>query len=97
MGGVVACPYGMSYGKRCPGELFVCFPVPKKLFMDSATVAKGSFLALSLPILSACQRSQQALEQGAGFRVFEADEAADLTHCGSHHTDCDTPGAPRPA
>ena len=63
--------------------------------MDSATVAKGSFLALSLPvILSACQRSQQALEQGAGFRVFEADEAADLTAIAARiiPTD-DTPGA----
>ena len=63
--------------------------------MDSATVAKGSFLALSLPvILSACQRSQQALEQGVGFRVFEADEAADLTAIAARiiPTD-DTPGA----
>jgi len=63
--------------------------------MDSATVAKGSFLALSLPvILSACQRSQQALEQGAGFRVFEAGEAADLTAIAARiiPTD-DTPGA----
>ena len=63
--------------------------------MDSASVAKGSFLALSLPvILSACQRSQQALEQGAGFRVFEADEAADLTAIAARiiPTD-DTPGA----
>lgn len=63
--------------------------------MDSATVAKGSFLALSLPvILSACQRSQQALEQGAGFRVFEADEVADLSAIAARiiPTD-DTPGA----
>ena len=63
--------------------------------MDSATVAKGSFLALSLPvILSACQRSQQALEQGAGFRVFHADEAADLIAIAARiiPTD-DTPGA----
>ena len=63
--------------------------------MDSATVAKGSFLALSLPvILSACQRSQQALEQGAGFRVFEAGEAAELTAIAARiiPTD-DTPGA----
>ena len=63
--------------------------------MDSASVAKGSFLALSLPvILSACQRSQQALEQGAGFRVFQADEAADLTAIAARiiPTD-DTPGA----
>ena len=63
--------------------------------MDSATVAKGSFLALSLPvILSACQRSQQALKQGAGFRVFDADEAADLTAIAARiiPTD-DTPGA----
>ena len=63
--------------------------------MDSATVAKGSFLALSLPvILSACQRSQQALEQGAGFRVLEADEVADLSAIAARiiPTD-DTPGA----
>ena len=47
--------------------------------MDSALVAKGSFLALSLPvILSACERSQRVLEQGADFRVFDAEEAADL-------------------
>ena len=67
----------------------------RSFLMDSATVAKGSFLALSLPvILSACQRSQQALEQGAGFRVFQADEAADLTAIAARiiPTD-DTPGA----
>ena len=67
----------------------------RSFLLDSATVAKGSFLALSLPvILSACQRSQQALEQGAGFRVFEADEVADLTAIAARiiPTD-DTPGA----
>ena len=63
--------------------------------MDSATVAKGSFLALSLPvILSACQRSQQALEQGARFRVFQADEAADLIAIAARIIPTDeTPGA----
>ena len=63
--------------------------------MDSAAVAKGSFLALSLPvILIACQRSQQALEQGADFRVFEAGEASDLTAIAARIIPTDgTPGA----
>ena len=63
--------------------------------MDSAAVAKGSFLALSLPvILSACQRSQRALAQGADVRVFDSEEAADLIAIAARiiPTD-DTPGA----
>ena len=62
---------------------------------DSAAVAKGSFLALSLPvILSACQRSQRALEQGADFRVFDAAEAADLIAIAARIIPTDeTPGA----
>tara|TARA_B100001057_G_scaffold458701_1_gene508207 strand:+ start:2649 stop:3191 length:543 start_codon:yes stop_codon:yes gene_type:complete len=63
--------------------------------MDSAVVAKGSLLTLFLPaILSACQRSQLALEQGAEFRVFDAETAADLIAIAARiiPTD-DTPGA----
>ena len=67
----------------------------RSFLIDSAAVAKGSFLALSLPvILSACQRSQRALEQGADVRVFDSEEAADLIAIAARiiPTD-DTPGA----